>query len=65
MADTSTPFELWCKENKFLQYLPQLEEERYDDLVSLILLSDAEVEELCTAIGKKPPCILLPYFTHL
>ena len=64
MADASTPFELWCKENKFLQYLPQLEEEGYDDLVSLILLSDAEVEELCTAIGKNPPCILLPYFTH-
>ena len=54
MADASTtPFELWCKENKFLQYLPQLEEEGYD-LVSLILLSDAEVEELCTAISMKP-----------
>ena len=55
MADASTtPFELWCKDNKLLQYLPQLEEEGYDDLVSLILLSDAEVEELCTAISMKP-----------
>ena len=28
--------------------------QRYDDLESLILLSDVEVEELCTAIAMKP-----------
>ena len=47
-------FKLWLEKYKMGSYYAALEEEGYDAVESLILLSDEEIGELCTAIKMKP-----------
>ena len=44
----------WLKTNKLLAYQPALEEQGYQDLFSLTIMTTEEIEELSSAINMKP-----------
>lgn len=52
--DSDQEFIEWLKNNKFMPYQQALEEEGYEELESLVLLSKEEIEDLSTAIKMRP-----------
>ena len=44
----------WLEANYLQSYLEALKQEGYDDLLSLSMLPEDEVDELCTALKMKP-----------
>ena len=47
-------FVAWLKKNMLHSYQQDLEEQGYEELESLVLLSEEEIEELSTSINMKP-----------
>ena len=52
--DARKEFARWLKKNNLQTYRESLEEEGYDDLMSLSMIPSCEVDELCTTLKMKP-----------
>jgi hypothetical protein len=54
LSSAKQEFEKWLKANNLHSYQAALEEQGYEDLISIVLLSEEEIEELATAISMRP-----------
>jgi len=54
LSSAKYEFVVWLKKNNLHSYQTALEEEGYEDLISIVLLNEDEIEELATAISMRP-----------
>ena len=54
LSSAKYEFVVWLKKNNLHSYQTALEEEGYEDLISIVLLNEDEIEELATTISMRP-----------